>query len=162
MKGTINEIWKHMRSAAGQCSPEEDKGFRAALQYLHFLISKSEQFNVWWQAKQDIQALEMKLKRMTDVEKANQILTARNIKLERLVNNPSIVKQFFDGYLRVDVETEHGNTHVYIQGTPEEIEYYWSAACKYAASNKKAPKHPKEHIRNMIIHYYRTKNFKAQ
>lgn len=162
MKGTINEIWKHMKAAAAQCSADEEIGFKAAMKYLHFLISKSEQYNVWFQAKEFVEDTERKLRQMHKIQNENHVLKARNKKLEHLINNPSIVKHFFDGYRRVDVETEHGNTHVYIQGTPEEIEYYWEAACKYASSNKKVPKKPLEHIRNMIIHYYRERRFKTQ
>jgi len=160
MKGTINEIWKHMKAAAAQCSADEEIGFRAAMKYLHFLISKSEQHNVWFQAKEFVEDTERKLRQMHKIQNENHVLKARNKKLETFVNSPTVLKMVFDGYLKIDVTTQYGDTHVYIKATAEQIEVHWEAACAYSTIKKW--KHPLQEIRNRILQYYRSKNFQAQ
>lgn len=165
MKGTINEIWKAMKQAYHKCPADEEIGFTAAMAYLHFLIGKSESFNFWIEARTKVRKYEQRHYKMylklNDLEEDNKVLKGRNEKLEELINSPSLVKQFIDGFLKLDIETEHGNTHIYIKASQEIIAQHFEDAC-YSTVTNQLPRKPLQYIQENIKCYYRKLGYEVK
>ena len=165
MKGTINEIWKAMKHSYHKCSADEEIGYASAMAYLHYLIRNSESFNVWVQAKELARAYEQKYMKMylrfNDLEEDNKTLRNRNEKLEKLIGSPSLIKHFIDGFLKLEIETEHGNTHIYIKATQDEIAQHFEDACLSTTTNQ-LPRKPLKYIQDNMKHYYRKMGYEVK
>lgn len=162
MKGTINEIWKCMRDAAFKCSADQEIGYKAAMQYLHFLISKSEHYNTYAEYKTDLIRIDKELTRTkianVELKRENEKLRNNNLLLEEYINKPSFVKFFRDGFILVELEIMGYESHFHINATREQVDEFFEEACKRATPNTQ-PKQPSKYIRDTIIHFYRQKGF---